>query len=385
MSTPSSGAIKFSDITSEFGTPTGKNLGAFRISQSIAGKTWPLDTGVPSSGSIKFSQLRGKTLNVVVDYSGADEYRVDASSKYSTGVVVGGFKSLPTRTGTATTKKVINVIRKTIGAATDSTGQATGLRTGNWDSSTTELKFIITSTGEVYGAGGKGGNMSASLIGNGVIFTQNGTAEPGGNGTHAFGASYSCSVEIESGGRLQCGYGGGSAGETGAANPDGQTIDPYVFGGAGGGGAGWPVGDGGIVNPPNAPSYSRQNNIRSAQPGNAGTKTVGGDGGYADAGNIVFANHEGGIGGGGSGVTVGVSPTYWHFPSSQGENGLSNRGGYGGVYNSNAGGQYRTVRAAPGSNGSAIIRSSLSITVSVASLPSGAFLFGATDTVGSFS
>lgn len=69
MTTPS-GQIKFSDIAAEFGTPPGKNLGAYRLSQSVAGRNWPLDDGVPTSGPIKFSDLRNKTLNVVVDYSG---------------------------------------------------------------------------------------------------------------------------------------------------------------------------------------------------------------------------------------------------------------------------------------------------------------------------
>lgn len=71
MTTPT-GTIKFSDITSEFGTPSGKNLGAFRINQSIGDRSWPLDNGVPTSGTIKFSDLRGKTCNVVVDYAGND-------------------------------------------------------------------------------------------------------------------------------------------------------------------------------------------------------------------------------------------------------------------------------------------------------------------------
>ena len=77
MTTPT-GAIKFSDITAEFGTPTGKNLGAYRISQTIDGDTYPLDAGVPTSvavgnSAISFGQLRGKTLNVIVDTgTGAD-------------------------------------------------------------------------------------------------------------------------------------------------------------------------------------------------------------------------------------------------------------------------------------------------------------------------
>ncbi len=57
MTLQSSGAIKFSDITSEFGTPTNKNLGAFRNSQNVGELTnLALDQGIPKSGT---RRLRG--------------------------------------------------------------------------------------------------------------------------------------------------------------------------------------------------------------------------------------------------------------------------------------------------------------------------------------
>lgn len=71
MTTPT-GQISFTDILTEFGLPSGKNLGAYRVSQTIGDRAWPLDTGVPTSGTIRFSDLRGKTCNVVVDYTGPD-------------------------------------------------------------------------------------------------------------------------------------------------------------------------------------------------------------------------------------------------------------------------------------------------------------------------
>ena len=83
MTTPT-GQIKFSDITSEFGTPPDKKLGSFRVSHSIAGRTWPLDTGVPTSGQIKFSDLKNKTCNVVVDYSGSEILCDGSSSEFVT-------------------------------------------------------------------------------------------------------------------------------------------------------------------------------------------------------------------------------------------------------------------------------------------------------------
>lgn len=71
MTTPT-GQISFTDISTEFGLPAGKNLGAYRVSQTIGDRAWPLDTGVPTSGTIRFSDLRGKTCNVVVDYTGGE-------------------------------------------------------------------------------------------------------------------------------------------------------------------------------------------------------------------------------------------------------------------------------------------------------------------------
>lgn len=77
MPTPSSGnSISFLDIVNEFGLPTGKNLGAYRISQNVGTLTnLPLDEGIPQSvsigsSSIRFSDFYNKRLNVVVDYTG---------------------------------------------------------------------------------------------------------------------------------------------------------------------------------------------------------------------------------------------------------------------------------------------------------------------------
>jgi hypothetical protein len=123
MTTPASpNSISMSQIISEFGAnnttgslPSRTKLGSYRVNQSIAGRNWTLDNGVPTSGAISFSQLRGKTLNVVVDYSGGIEYGVNSETRYnSSGVVVGGFRSRPT-SSSSSTKKVHHVIRKKIG------------------------------------------------------------------------------------------------------------------------------------------------------------------------------------------------------------------------------------------------------------------------------
>ena len=75
--------ISFTDIKNEFGMPPGKNLGAYRISQSVGGLSnlgldndddtgqshRPPTSSIPQSGTIRFSDFYQKRLNVVVDYS----------------------------------------------------------------------------------------------------------------------------------------------------------------------------------------------------------------------------------------------------------------------------------------------------------------------------
>ena len=51
MTIKSSGSsLSFTEITNEFGMPSGKNLGAFRVSQSVGSlSNLPLDTSVPQT------------------------------------------------------------------------------------------------------------------------------------------------------------------------------------------------------------------------------------------------------------------------------------------------------------------------------------------------
>ena len=68
--------LSFSEIEAEFGQPdNGRSLGRYRTTDSeFKNKNLgtlsnlPLDTGIPTSGEIKFSQFYGKKLNLVVDY-----------------------------------------------------------------------------------------------------------------------------------------------------------------------------------------------------------------------------------------------------------------------------------------------------------------------------
>lgn len=163
MPTPT-GTISFSSIESEFGRNGSKSLGAYRISQT-AGlySNLPLDTGIPQSGPISFSQLRGKRLNVVVDISGGDEYRVNMRSKYdaNAGVtVIGGFRARPA--DPSQTNMLISVNKK-IGSSAGSRQQV-ALRTGSWGNSTF-LTVLLGGSARIIGAGGKGGDFVVQTSG----------------------------------------------------------------------------------------------------------------------------------------------------------------------------------------------------------------------------
>ena len=71
MALQGSGTISFSQIANEFGLPPGRNIGAYRVSETYGAMTnMPLDDGVPQSGRINFSNFYSKKLNLVVDCYG---------------------------------------------------------------------------------------------------------------------------------------------------------------------------------------------------------------------------------------------------------------------------------------------------------------------------
>ena len=99
MTIKSSGSsLAFSEIETEFGANGSRSLGAYRITQNVGElSNLPLDSGIPTSGQIKFSDFYSKKLNVVVDmHSGSTEFRKSAKSdKWNNNnvTVVGGFRS----------------------------------------------------------------------------------------------------------------------------------------------------------------------------------------------------------------------------------------------------------------------------------------------------
>jgi len=62
--------LTFSEIESEFGKNPSRSLGDYRRSISKGGVNWPLDDGIPTSGTISFSDFLGKQHNIIIVLSG---------------------------------------------------------------------------------------------------------------------------------------------------------------------------------------------------------------------------------------------------------------------------------------------------------------------------
>lgn len=328
MALPASGQITANQISDEFGrnlAPNQMSLGDYRLTQSVGALSFNgIDSGVPTSGEIKFSDFYSKRLNVVVDFhNGGQESRQNAKNRYNNNsvTVIGGFRGKK-----EAGSKILIHVNKTIGSEKGDQNRV-ALRTGNWDSDVV-LSVDVGSSGRLYGAGGDGGKGADSWSDGG---STNGGS--GGNGTSALGIEHEeTAVNIQSGGRIRCGFGGGGGG-AGARQVD-SGADRSACGGGGGGGAGLPAGNGGGAG------------VR--QSGNADEVQNGSGGG---AGQLE-ENGEGGSGGNNANEAIGANGGRGGDPqeSPQGGNGGSN------LDSSNGG---------AGSNGAAIRRSGGSIVVDI--------------------
>ena len=302
MPTPSSGTIKFSNLSNEFGPTTNVSLGAYRLNggQNVGTLgNLPLDQGVPTSGSISMSQFYNKRLNVVINYTNLPDNstRLNARQSYNNGspgeiVVIGGFRSKPTNPQNI--KLFINTNTR-IGSATGNRLNV-ALRTGNWrNSNNNALTSVVLECGplsKIYGAGGKGGDANG---GNGM------------NGTSAIGIDYPTTVNNQ--GRIQRGGGGGGAGgfrQYSVKVGKKSAVSSYSTGGGGGGGAGFPFGAGGssvggAYGLGSNGSGGASGSHESAGAGGAGGSEAGagGSGGQFGSGNAGggTANQGGGSGG----------------------------------------------------------------------------------------
>ena len=168
MAVKSSGSpLAFSEIEAEFGQNNDRDLGEYRVSQTVGGlSNQPLDTGIPQSGEIKFSDFYTKRLNVIIDYhSGSTENRptvaktrYDAAAGTGTHTVIGGFATRPANSGGTKTRIHVN---KTIGSSNSNVNNC-AVRTGTGWNAGTILTIEIGSSGKIYGAGGNGGEAGTS-------------------------------------------------------------------------------------------------------------------------------------------------------------------------------------------------------------------------------
>jgi len=316
MALQGSGTISFGQISAEFGMPPGKNLGAYRVSETYGSmQNLPIDTGVPQSGQIKFSDFYNKQLNVVVNYfSGGEERRVLARNRYNNGPgngrvnVIGGYRGKP---GNSSGTRVIIHVNKKLGSEYDGTrGMKCALRTGNWESGT-NLDVNIGGNGACIGAAGDGGNGG----------NRSGGPKAGKRGSSGLGVEYPIDLfnyNFLAGGG---GGGGGGRGESRDRTERRRSRRRLLWmrrnsrrkkydrrrkgGGGGGGGQGFPAGAGGS---------GASDGGKNGTSGSRGAPGAGGQGGFdgakdgANGGSFGnFGGNADGAGGGHPGRSIVIS------------------------------------------------------------------------------
>ena len=307
MALQGSGSISFGQISAEFGLPPGKNLGAYRVSETYGSMTnIALDDGIPQSGQIRFSHFYNKQLNVVVNYfNGSNERRVLARNRYNNGPgngkvnVVGGYRGKP---GNSSGTRVIIHVNKRLGSEYDgSRGMKCALRTGNWESGT---KLLVNVGGSgacigAAGAGGKGGNRNSGPTN-------------GQRGSSGLGVQYP--IDLVNFGFLAGGGGGGGGGRGEKRDKSSRKRSRRKLlwmrrnsrrkkydrrrkgGGGGGGGQGFPGGAGG-----QGGGSGGNGGSNGSQAGHGSGGSGGGDGAKSGASGGSFGNFGGNANGGGGG------------------------------------------------------------------------------------
>lgn len=270
MAIKASGSISFSEIANEFGTPPNRNLGAYRVSQTVGElSNLPLDTGIPQSGIVSFSTFYSKKLNVVVNCGNGS--RINARTLYDDATVgiisaIGGYRDRPV---SSSGSKVWIHVTGTITPNSAASRFYCALLTGSWDSNT-DLILDIGSSGYVRGIGGNGGRGGDA---GGGVPNRAENGQPGSSGTSAIGVSYT-PITINNRGTVLAGTGGGGGGAGGW-----RGINYPLYVGGGGGGGGRPFGQGGARAPGRGTGGTRQPGTPATEFSNG----FGGQGGYANA------------------------------------------------------------------------------------------------------
>ena len=277
--------LSFQEIEAEFGAQSPRSLGSYRHTQTVNGLTFNgIDSGVPSSGEIKFSDFYGKSLNIVVDCfsdPSNDEFRVNAkNNKWNNNNIV------IINPGTVGKKeegtKITIRVNKKFGSD-KSNQQHCALRTGTWNNPA-QIIVDLGSNAEIYGAGGDGGNGANGTSTNGF---------GGGDGTSGLGIEHQGTViNYRSGSLISAGFGGGGGGGGGRET---SKNDRRAGGGGGGGGAGFPFGVGGDGGTPQA--GTRQANEDIGSPGGDGDEDTAGGGGSGGDNDDQAGGATGGAGG----------------------------------------------------------------------------------------
>ncbi len=325
MSTPTTGPISYKDhIKKEFGLAP--SFAAYQSSNSnFANKNvgsmtnLPLDEGIPTSGSMKFSDFLNKRLNVVVVFD-KESIRKNFRTKYNGSsegnglFVVGGHTGQPS---TPAGHRIIADVNVTIGSTHQSQGSGKSVRrnvafnTGTWPGgSDTHLRINVGSNGKILGQGGDGGRGANAGNNNGIN---------GKSGGSAIGIIDSdVTVTIKNLGQINAGFGGGGGGRgKGQSQSSGKKSSVYATssGGGGGGGQGFPVGLGGLKGTgasygTNGSNGSRGKKILSAGGGGAGggggsNAFTGGGGGDPAGDGAQGGGNAAGTGlGGNNGYTI---------------------------------------------------------------------------------
>ena len=283
MTIKSSGSLSILEIEAEFGAQTPRSLGSYRHTQTVNGLTFNgIDSGIPSSGQIKYSDFYGKSLNIVVNcFAGDPEFNVDAkSNKWANNEIVIINPSTVSKKESGT--KITIRVNKKFGS--DKTGiNRCALRTGTW-SNPAQVIVDLGSSAEVLGAGGDGGRGANGITNPGV---------DGGDGSSGLGIEHQGTVvNYRSGSVIRAGFAGGGGGGGGRET---SKNDRRAGGGGGGGGAGFPFGLGGAGGVPQA--GTRQSPNDQGSPGSNGTETTGGSGGGGGDNDDQAGGQTGGVGG----------------------------------------------------------------------------------------
>ena len=275
--------LGFQEIEAEFGAQSPRSLGSYRHTQTVNGLVFNgIDSGIPTSGEIKFSDFYSKSLNIVVDcFSGGDEFRINAkNNKWNNNSIVIINPSTVSKKEEGT-KITIRVNKKFGSDKSQDTNCA--LRTGTWNNPASVV-VDLGSNAKILGAGGNGGRGADGITNPGVA---------GGDGSSGLGIEHQGTVvNYRSGSVIRAGFGGGGGGGGGRET---SKNDRRAGGGGGGGGAGFPFGTGGAGGVPQ--SGTRQANEDIGRPGSNATETTRGTGGNGGDNDDQAGGGKGGNGG----------------------------------------------------------------------------------------